>query len=152
DTEGILEQARGEDNHGNRKRLLKEQLFDALGIENWDGLFVRHKFAWRGTDRHCEMGYGNVGERPGESLHGPPDEGRAIVDYPFDEKGRTPKDDLARLERFRQDHDDARTLVWIPAFLSTEAQRELGTLVIVEHILSGERFNAYATHLPPVER
>jgi hypothetical protein len=152
DTEGILEQARGEDNHGNRKRLIKEQLFNAFGIDNWEGLFVRHKFTWRGTDRHCEMVYGNVWEMPDESLRGSTDEWRVIVDYPFDEKGHTPKDDLARLQRFRAEHDAARTLVWIPAFLSTDAQRELGTLVILEHILSGERFVTYATHLPPVER
>lgn len=152
DTEGILEQARGEDNHGNRKRLIKEHLFSALGIETWDGLFVRHKFTWRGTDRHCDMVYGNVWEMPDESLRGPSDEWRVIVDYPFDEKGHTPKDDLARLQRFRNEHDATRTLVWIPAFLSTEAQRELGTLVILEHILSGERFATYATQLPPVER
>jgi len=152
DTEGILEQARGEDNHGNRKRLIKEQLFKALGIENWDGLFVRHKFTWRGTDRHCDVVYGNVWEMPDESLRGSADEWRVIVDYPFDEKGHTPKDDLARLQRFRTEHDAARTLVWIPAFFSADAQRELGTLVILEHILSGERFSTYATHLPPVER
>lgn len=152
DTEGILEQARGEDNHGNRKRLIKEQLFSAFGIENWDGLFVRHKFLWRGTDRHCDMVYGNVWEMPDESLRGSADDWRVIVDYPFDERGHTPKDDLARLQRFRTEHDAARTLVWIPAFFSADAQRELGTLVILEHILSGERFSTYATHLPPVER
>jgi hypothetical protein len=152
DTEGILEQARVEDNHGNRKRLIKEQLFSAIGIDNWDGLFVRHRFAWRGTDRHCDMVYGNVWEMPDESLRGPADEWRVIVDYPFDEKGHTPKDDLARLQRFRTEHDATRTLVWIPAFFSTDAQRELGTLVILEHILTGERFSTYATHLPPVER
>lgn len=152
DTEGIIEQARGEDNHGNRKRLIKERLFDALGVENWDGLFVRHKVSWRGTDRHCDMVYGNVWEMPDESLRGPVDEWRVIIDYPFDEKGNTPKDDLARLQRFRQEHDEARTLVWIPAFLSTEAQRDLGTLVILEHVLSGERFNTYAANLPAVER
>lgn len=152
DTEEILEQARGEDNHGNRKRLIKEHLFKALGIDNWDGLFVRHKFSWRGTDRHCEMVYGNVWEMPDESFRGPVDDWRVVIDYPFDEKGHTPKDDLARLQRFRTEHEDARTLVWIPAFLSTEAQRELGTLVILEHVLSGERFGTYATHLPPVER
>jgi hypothetical protein len=152
DTEGIIEQARGEDNHGNRKRLIKEQLLKAFGIENWDGLFVRHKFIWRGTERHCEIVYGNVWEMPDESLRGLADEWRVIVDYPFDEKGRTPKDDFARLQRFGTVYETARTLVWIPAFLTADAQRELGTLVILEHILSGERFNAYATHLPPVER
>ncbi|WP_291980612.1 hypothetical protein [Luteitalea sp.] len=152
DTEGIIEQARGEDNHGNRKRLIKEHLYKAVGIDNWDGLFVRHKFTWRGTDRHCEMVYGNVWEMPDESLRGPLDEWRVIVDYPFDERGHTPKDDLARLERFRQSHEAARTLVWIPAFLSADAQNELGTLVVLEHILQGERFSSFATHLPPVER
>ncbi|MGH9163418.1 MAG: phage resistance protein, partial [Vicinamibacteraceae bacterium] len=40
DTESILEQARAEDNHGNRKRLLKELLFKELGIAEWDGLFI----------------------------------------------------------------------------------------------------------------
>ncbi|HEY5616347.1 MAG TPA: hypothetical protein VIK60_00295 [Vicinamibacterales bacterium] len=152
DTESILEQARGEDNHGNRKRLLKEMLFRELGIENWDGLFTWHRFNWRGTERRCETIYGNVWEMPDESLRSTIDDWRVIIDYPFDEKGRTPKDDLARLERFRHEHDETRTLVWIPAFLSADSQRDLGTLVVLEHILTGERFNTYATHLPPIER
>jgi hypothetical protein len=152
DTESIFEQARAEDNYGNQKRLLKEMLFAELGIENWDGLFIQHKFPWRGTERRCEVVYGNVWEMPDESLRAPMDDWRVIIDYPFDEKGHRPADDLARLERFRREHDSARTLVWIPAFLTRETQRDLGTLVVLEHVLTGERFNTYSAHLPPVER
>ncbi|MGH9162094.1 MAG: phage resistance protein, partial [Vicinamibacteraceae bacterium] len=46
----------------------------------------------------------------------------------------------------------SKTFVWIPAFLSGETLRDLGTLVILEHVLTGERFDSVATHLPPIER
>ncbi|MGE3841404.1 MAG: phage resistance protein [Vicinamibacterales bacterium] len=151
DTDSIIEQARREDNHGNRKRLIKEVLFRQFGIEDWDGLFIVHKFAWRGSDRQSEVIYGNVWEMPDESLRGPADEWRVVIDYPFDEKGHSPNDDVARVDRFRE-NQDARTVVWIPSFFSGETQRELGALAVLEHILTGERFDTYATHLPAVER
>jgi hypothetical protein len=42
--------------------------------------------------------------------------------------------------------------VWIPSFVSQAALQDLGILVILDHVLSGERFAGYAAHLSPLDR
>lgn len=50
---------------------------------------------------------------------------KLVIDFPFDVEHYTPRDDLAKLEVYRQrQHDPSSTLVWIPSFLSREAQRD----------------------------
>ena len=127
DTESILAGAGGHDNTGNRRRLIREILFGELGIEDRDELMLYHDVTWRGTQRRFEVIFANVRdvrELPDESLSTRGDERKVIVDFPFDEPGRTPADDLARLNDFRGRDARARTLVWLPSFLSASAQRD----------------------------
>jgi len=149
DTERIIEQARQEDNQGNRIRLVRQMLFERLGIEDRDEFFLMHEFTWRHTDRGCEIVFGNIRSLPDSSLEASENDWKLVVDYPFDEAGHSPHDDLARLQKFRQDYPNGtRTLAWIPSFFRPEAQHDLGLLVILEHILAGERFDGYASILP----
>ena len=155
DTESILAGAGGHDNTGNRRRLIREILFGELGIEDRDELMLYHDVTWRGTQRRFEVIFANVRdvrELPDESLSTRGDERKVIVDFPFDEPGRTPADDLARLNDFRGRDARARTLVWLPSFLSASAQRDLGTLVRIDHVLRGDRLRDFATHLSPVDQ
>ena len=155
DTEGILAGAGRHDNAGNRRRLVREVLFDALGIENRDELVLYHDAAWRGTQRRFEVIFANVRELPDESLSTRGDERKVVIDFPFDDPGHTPADDLARLNDFRGRDArarTARTLVWLPSFLSPSAQRDLGTLVRIDHVLAGERLRDFASHLSPVDQ
>ncbi|HEX6985458.1 MAG TPA: phage resistance protein, partial [Planctomycetaceae bacterium] len=46
----------------------------------------------------------------------------------------------------------AKTLCWVPAFFSADAQKDLGLLVVLEHVLTGERFGQYAAQLSPQDR
>lgn len=73
-----------------------------------------------------------------------------VVDFPFDELNRTPADDLARLDRYQG--GSTPTLVWLPSFLSDKTLRDLGRLVVLDYILTGERFDDYASHLSLVDR
>ena len=152
DTEGILAGAGRHDNAGNRRRLIREVLFGALGIENRDELVLYHDAAWRGTPRRFEVIFANVRELPDESLATRGDERKVVIDFPFDDPGHTPADDLARLNDFRGRDARARTLVWLPSFLSASAQRDLGTLVRIDHVLAGERLRDFAAHLSPVDQ
>ena len=104
DTESIIEQARNIDNAGNRQRKVREILFHELGVTDSDELFPVHEFEWRGTARSCEILYTNVRELSDDSLK-PRDEDtwRVAIDYPFDVDGKTPNDDLARLQDFSCD-------------------------------------------------
>ena len=91
-------------------------------------------------------------EMPDESLSTRADERKVVIDFPFDDQGHTPADDRARLNDFRGRDARARTLVWLPSFLSASAQRDLGTLVRIDYVLAGERLRDFAAHLSPVDQ
>src|SRR4051794_17085077 len=152
DTQAILAKARGEDSMGNRRRRVRQMLFEQLGIGDADRLLIDFPFRWRNTDRRCEVVFGNVRELPDASLEAGED-WKVVIDIPFDEGTHGPRDDLGKLQQFRQSHPaGSRTLAWLPNFFSQDALRDLGLLVVLEHILAGERFAGYATHLSPQDR
>lgn len=153
DTERIIEQARHEDSQGNRQRLVRRMLFEEMRVVDADEFFLPHEFTWRNTERWCEIGFGNIRSLPLSSLESGGSEWKLLIDFPFDDPGHSPHDDLAQLEKFRQANPDGtRTLAWIPSFFTGSAQNELGMLVILEHILTGERFDGYASILPFEDR
>ena len=152
DVQSIIDQAEAVDNHGNRIRKLKDMLFGEFGIENQQELFARLPFRWRGTDRECEVLVSNVREVPVETLATGGTSWRLIVDYPFDQSGHSVRDDLERLEKFRQDGKSARTICWLPSFLNHKSMEQLGRLVRLDHILTENRFPTFVTHLSEVDR
>ena len=153
DTAGIIEQARGEDRPGNRQRLVRQMLFEQVGIEDRDDFFLTHEIAWRNTERACEVIFGKIHTLPDSSLEAAGTDWKLLIDFPFDEVGRSPQEDLSRLDKFRQAHPSgSRTLCWVPSFFKPSAQKDLGNLVILEHILTGERFGGYANNLPYQDR
>lgn len=154
DTEGILAQAASEDNPGNRVRKLKQLVFDRLGIAAPDDLVIQHAFEWRATKRTCEVLFTNVRELNDESFRNTGDCWKLIIDYPFDpDSTHTPRSDVARLERFKTANPGgSRVLVWLPSFFNQQAQKDLGRLVVLEHVLVGARFDGYAARLSAVDR
>ncbi|MDA1277085.1 MAG: phage resistance protein [Verrucomicrobia bacterium] len=155
DTDRIIEQAQAEDNDGNRRRKIREVLFEEFGLPKEDAqqLFYRYRFRWRGTDRECELQYANVREQPFDTFKNKAEQWRVIIDFPFDQAPHGPRSDISRLQQFRNENEDGyRTLVWIPSFLNHDALRELGRLVILDHILTGERFDQYVSHLSPADK
>ncbi len=153
DTDGIIEQARKEDNQGNRIRLVRSMLFQELEIEESGDFFTNHEFLWKNTRRRCELLFKNIRELPDASLANDGESWKLVIDWPFDEPGHGPKDDLSKLQAFSGSHPDgAKTLCWVPAFFSDGAMKDLGMLVILQHILSGERFVQYANHLSQTDR
>jgi hypothetical protein len=102
DTQRILDQAESVDNQGNRIRKLKDILLEQMGVEAEQELYARHPFRWRGTARECELIINNVRDLPDETLQPKGDGWRIIIDYPFDSAEHTMRQDLGRLERFRE--------------------------------------------------
>ena len=152
DTEAILAKARGEDSMGNRRRRVRQMLFEQLGIDDADRPTIELPFKFRNTDRSCEIVFANVRDLPDSSLESG-DYWRLVIDIPFAEGSHGPRDDLGRLQQFRQAHPEgSHTLVWVPNFFSLDSLRDLGLLVVLEHILAGERFGGYASHLSPQDR
>jgi hypothetical protein len=152
DTESIIDKARIADNPGERRRRIREMLFKELEIEDRDELFLNHEFLWRNTHRSCDVVFANVRELPDESLRAKEDRWKIAIDFPFDEPGHGPSDDRARVQGYLDKNPASCTIVWIPSFFSLEAQSELGTLVILEHVLAGERINDYGSHLSAADR
>lgn len=154
DTESIIEQARINDNDGNRRRLVREMVFDAFGIRDDNQLFVEHEWLWRGTRRRVEVLFQNIREITDDSLfEARDDQWKVIIDFPFDTGKHSPTDDQARVRNFEAAGGQSRTICWLPYFLSQSAQKNLGKLVVLEEILKSEdSFNRYSRHLSPQDR
>ncbi|NUB25311.1 phage resistance protein [Azospirillum brasilense] len=154
DTDPILANVAGEDNPGNRRRLVRSMLFEMLGLPpDSDGLFLEYALTWRGTRRQVNIVYDNVREMSDERLRNQDGAWSVIFDFPFDEPNRWPADDIARLQEFKGRTDGrSDTIVWLPSFLSQKAMRDLGTLVKLNYLLTGERFADHARHLSAVDR
>ncbi|TVR43180.1 MAG: phage resistance protein, partial [Planctomycetota bacterium] len=82
DTMAIIRDAQGEDNHGNRKRLLQETLYRELGIQLTDTLFHHHRLEWRGCAREFEIRFRNIRLCNAEDLKAPSDKWVMVIDYP----------------------------------------------------------------------
>lgn len=151
DIEPIIAAAKLQDSPGNRKRLIREMLFSALGIEDKPDLFSRYTFIWRGSRREAEILYDNVRDISDDRLVTSTDGWTIIIDFPFDEPRYSPADDRARLQKYAG--VPTRTIAWLPQFLSDKAQRELGRLVILDYILKGDqRFAEASSQLSHTDR
>ena len=142
DLQPILAAAADADKLGARKNTMRRLLFDALGLTA-DGSIVGTEQSYFGTKRSGRVRYGNVREMDDGTLTVPAGiEWQIVLDYPFDERGHGPADDLARIESYRDAHAGAArpnpTVVWLPTFFSRELENELGDLVVLEHILDGD--------------
>ncbi|MGY1621051.1 DUF6079 family protein [Geodermatophilus sp. SYSU D00965] len=155
DVDRVLQRARGVDNVGERRRLVRRLVSEALGIGPQETFTTTHDFTWRGSRRSVEVAFGNVRDPrdlPDAALVPEGAGWRVVIDFPFDDEGYGPHDDLARLDALRLRQLTGRTVVWLPSFLSARRQEDVGTLVVLEHLLAGERFESYASHLPPQDR
>lgn len=150
DIEPIVRAAGAQDNSGNRRKKIREALFGELGIDDNGVLFTTYSFSWRGTRREVELLYENVREMTDERLRGRPGAWTVVLDFPFDEVNFSSADDNARLSDYRG--GDTQTLVWLPSFFSAKALSDLGRLVVLDYILSGDRFENQAGHLSFVDR
>lgn len=137
DLQPILQQARHHDTTGARQRVLRDLLFDAMGIDKVQDWGKDHKHKdWRGTDRLGHIRFGNVRKMGPDALRCPDDhDWRLIVDYPFDDQGFGPHDDEEVIERFRETQGGSWSLVWLPSFFTQAMSRMLGDLVVLEHLV-----------------
>ena len=160
DYESPVQKAKGEDNDGRRRETLKRLVWDALSLSDIDGDAFgvsRQVRVWRGSRREVEVVFGNVRDRgwlTDSTFEAGPDTWRFVVDYPFDEEGRSSLEDLARIDELRASGLVTRTIVWVPHFLGAERRRELGRLVILDWLLggSGERWTSHSNHLAEADR
>ena len=160
DYESIVERARGEDNTGRRRELLRDLVREALGIAGGEpDVFgaITHPVVWRGSGREVDVVFGNVRDASwltGDHFRSRPGTWRFVIDHPFDDPGHSTAEDLTRLDQLQAGNPDQQTIVWLPWFLSEERMRDVSRLVILDWLLggSGERWTTHADHLSEVDR
>lgn len=160
DYESIVERAKGEDNEGRRRELLKDLVSDSLDVDlarqDLQGAYP-HDIVWRGSRRRVDVVFGNVRDRTwlsDDHFQAAPDTWRVVIDHPFDESGHSAVEDLRRLDEMVTRGVASRTIVWLPRFLSEDKIRELRRLVILNWLLDGspERWQGAADHLNETDR
>ncbi len=160
DYESIVERAKGEDNEGRRRELIKDLVSDSLGVvlgnQDIQGAY-RHDVVWRGSRRQVDVIFGNVRDRSwlsDDHFHAAPGTWRVIVDHPFDDAGHSSAEDLQRLDEMMSRGVQSRTIVWLPRFLADEKIRELRRLAILTWLLggAGDRWQSHADHLNEADR
>ncbi|MFZ1103289.1 MAG: hypothetical protein WAN86_10685 [Hyphomicrobiaceae bacterium] len=149
DTEPILANGLQYDNEGNRRRKIREALFRELKVTGSDELFVRHSFLWRNTRREIDVIHDSLFDIADDRLAGRKGTWSVALGLPFDARGRNAVDGRARLASFGS---SAETIVWLPSMLSERALSDLKTLVVMDHLMIGERFDDAARHLSMVDR
>lgn len=157
DYDSVIARVQSEDNAHTRRNLLRALILDELKIPATNGLMsdYQHTFVWRGTKREADVIFGNVRDSasvPDESFRARNNHWKVVIDYPFDDLNHSPQDDVARLDALRRADWESETLVWLPHFLTTSRLEDVGRLVLLEFVLTGDRFDANASHLALTER
>ena len=160
DYESVVERAKGEDNDGRRRELLKELVREALSLTARDAdVFGAHpqSVVWRGSRRTVDVLFGNVrdaGWLTDDHFRARPGTWRVVVDHPFDDAGHSAAEDLGRVDRMVESGLQTRTIVWLPRFLAEERMRDVRRLVVLDWLLggAGERWTTHADHLSEVDR
>lgn len=139
DIEPIMQQARDRDTPGARLRIVRDLLFDAMGMDSGESAFET-AVDWRCTKRRGAVRFGNVRQMRHEQLLCPGDnDWQIVVDYPFDDPGFGPSDDLEVVEKLIESRSGSWTLVWLPSFFAEGINKQLGDLVVLEHILESRQ-------------
>ncbi|MFD6733616.1 hypothetical protein ACFWDZ_21145 [Micromonospora aurantiaca] len=155
DVDSVINSARHFDTQGfgARKAMVKRLLWEELGVSVTDQYVDLAHVVWRGSKRSLEVVFGNIRDKAelrDENFHPfTADAWRLVIDYPFDDKLYQPTDDRARVGEI--DFAD-QTVCWIPASLTGSRQTDLGRLVILDSLLSGQRFESHAKHLSEDDR
>ena len=155
DLEPILQQSRDADTPGARQKIVRDILFENLGLDPSGDWGQDDKIDdWRGTVRKGHVRFTNVRRATPEMLRCAENhDWRLVLDYPFDDAGFGPNDDLAVVEKMREEGEGTWTLVMLPSFFSDAMNKLLGELAILDHVLASKESKRVAVqHLRPEQQ
>ena len=160
DYESVVENAKGEDNDGRRRELIKDLVREALGVaETSPDVFgaYQHTVTWRGSRRTVDLVFGNVRDATwltDDHFRARAGSWRFVIDFPYDDPGFSSAQDLARLDQITDRGPRERVIAWLPHFLSEDRMRDVRKLVILDWLLTGtgDRWRKNADHLSEVDR
>ncbi len=155
DTRAILDIVRGNDNTGSRRQLIRDLIVEELGLPPGQMIHTL-RLDWKGVRREVDVRFGNVRDPENLSESAFADEGgrwKVIVDFPFDDEGHGPNEDLRRLEELRASGRSWRTIAWLPSFFTAQTLTVLGDLVKLNFLLATpDRYNDATKNLSPTAR
>lgn len=158
DFDAILAHVTQEDSHPNRRRLIRDTLVAELGAVatgSYAGEYTLDHI-WRGQKQRVDVVFGNVRDKaalPVEALKASDGRWKLVIDFPFDDMDdRGPSDDVERIYTLRQEGVVSDTIAWVPHFLTAQRMEDVGKLVQLEYLLTGDRFDQYAANLPVNDR
>lgn len=158
DFDAILAHVTQEDSQPNRRRLIRDTLVREIGAVATGSYTADYTLdhVWRGQKRTVDVAFLNIRDDaayPVEAFKAADGRWKLVVDYPFDdEDGRGPSDDLERLYTLRREGIVTDTVAWAPHFLTTQRMDDVGKLVLLEYLLTGDRFDQYAANLAVNDR
>lgn len=143
------------DNPGARRQKIRELMARALDHRIGDDLRGTLAHEWRGTTRELDVVFGNVRDKEAMSdaaLAASADRPKLVIDFPFDDVGRSPDDDLDRLDGWAERHPACTTVCWLPSFLNTAGLAALRRYVAAEELLKLDRLDQHTQHLSANQR
>lgn len=158
DYDSILDAVRAEDTQSNRRNLVRQLLLEELGVSQSGGLTadLLHTHTWRGSKRTVDLVFGNLRDEASisdQALTARPGHWKVAVDFPFDDSAEFgPNDDVVRMFRAREAGLVTETIGWVPHHLSAARMDDVGKLVLLDYVLTGDRFAANSEHLPLADR
>jgi len=156
DTDDIIKRATESfDNQGTRKLKLRELIAKSLQDRIGADLRGTLEHVWRGSTRQVDVVFGNVrdtGEIADHVLAAEADRPKLVIDFPFDQSGKSPDDDLERLDAWTDAHDPSNTVCWLPSFFNNEGLTALRNFVAVDEVLKLDRFEQHTSHLSASQR
>lgn len=158
DVKPMLEACRGENRAGARRRKVLALLYQEMGIAKGEKgetvtAEIEHQLDWRGTTRRGTIYYGNVREmEEAQFIAREEHDFRIVLDYPFDEGLHAPVEDERRVQEVIAVGRNPPTLVWLPSFFGEKLQRDLGELVIIDHLLDDGGLRQFIENLRPEDQ
>ena len=157
DYDSVLVHVQNEDTHENRRGLLRRLLAEQIGASLTGALGSEYSLThvWRGQKREVDVVFGNVRDTrtlPDAALIATDGRWKLVIDFPFDDAGHPPSDDVWRLVQLKQDGRESDTIAWLPHFLTASRMDDIGKLVVLDYLLTGARFDQYSTSLPVNDR
>jgi hypothetical protein len=160
DYESVVENAKGEDNDGRRRELIRDLVREAFSVAEASpdvlGAY-QHTVTWRGSRRTVDLVFGNVRDASwltDDHFRARVGTWRFVIDFPFDDPGYSSTQDLARLDEIAERGPRERVIAWLPHFLSEDRMRDVRKLVILDWLLTGtgDRWRKNSDHLSEVDR
>lgn len=159
DIQSILAAVEGKaDSVAERRRYVRDVLLDEVKAAGDRNLPTQSKeIVWRGTRRTVGIVVGNVrdvGELADDIFEpGPGEDLRIVLDFPFDEAGHGPSEDVHRIGRLRERGRDGAVVCWLPAFFTDSIRTRLKELLGLRYLLGNpDRVAAAAPLLSTEDR